>query len=1844
MNDPFRTFNDLREAYLRYLDSPFRLRYPALMEERRRLLDKDRQLWREPLFEPIVPYATSKSTIHAACAEVGTTTDVADYIAASGLFPVDRELFRHQLDAWKASRNGEAVVVTTGTGSGKTECYLLPVFAHLVEESARWGTPSPRPPAALWWSRPRQSRIPQRSHDVGRAKALRALFLYPLNALIEDQLARIRRACDSEHARRWLDAQRGGNRLWFGRYTGMTPVSGRPTGSKRTELRRRLREMQDEWHQAQRSAATSGSDDILAYFQDPKGSEMWSRWDMQEAPPDILITNYSMLNIMLMRSLESPIFKQTKEWLETDRENNKFHLVVDELHTYRGTPGTEVGYLLRTFLYRLGLTPDSRQLRIISTSASIDADDPGSLEYLEQFFGRDRGSFRIIDGTLATFPRGGKRPAAGAFAAFTRALDRDDPDQGVDALARAIGVETSGPTAKLRLGEVLARSGMLEHVRAAGSAEPFTAGHVASGVFGADPEAEEGARGLIRSLVEAREVRGGGEAAPLPLRVHYFFHNTGRLWACVDPKCPGRSGTTPSGASQPPVGRLFTEPRPRCDDCKKRVLELLYCQPCGDVFIGGYRDDDSDGNNAWFLSPDYPSLERVPDRAASLHRKHGEYLVFWPAQGRRLARENRARPPSWNWTQEKEPDFKWRPAILDLVSGRLELSRGPAARTAEKVSGYVFIAPLAETDAFPSKCPHCAADWARRLGVKSPIRDLGSGFQRIMQILADTLVRAMPDGYGRKLVLFSDSRLDAAKLSTGIKLSHYRDTLRQAAFRAVRQKGEAANEAYVEEQRRFEVATELCALITKHEQESLSQEEDARRRTLMRELPRQVLGDLTVHAADGEPKPPALNAPQPPGALMFMPFRELLDIVRSRALTLGVNPGGPLPSVTRYKPNRSHATLEWTELIDWTAEFPRYEKRLQPVEENLQARIEDGFRETIISSVLYASAGRDFESLGLGYLWVQATPPATPEAQAAASVMRMLAQKWRWKGGDAQGESQPPGYVNRYLETAAECLGASTEDLRRQVEDILGKSLGQWLVNPDALFVVSPRPDESGHVGVYHCERCGSTHLHGSAGTCSACRAPLGTSAREHSIVDTPSDYYEFLGRCPQPPFRLNCEELTGQTNRIDRRARQRLFQEVFMEGEIGRAAGIDLLSVTTTMEAGVDIGALQAIALANMPPVRFNYQQRVGRAGRRGLGISAALTLCRGRSHDDYYFERPRLITAEPPPKPYVDVTRHEIARRVVNKEVLRRVFESVESDFSGDNVHGQFGNVADWRTHRPIVEKWIGGNAGAVDAICRTVLTRTAMDQPAGISEMHRYVSTQLVAEINDVAAESPDHHPLSERLASNGILPMFGFPTKVRYLYHGGPPQMSGGWPPERGVVDRHLDIAISQFAPGAQTVKDDELLTSVGVVEYIPSGRTVQTAPDPLGEYKRKGICRRCQALVEEPQPTGGCPTCGAPRARDDYRTVDLSEPPGFTTWWQAEAEYNGMFEFTPRALRARLGHPPGQPTDRLNFCVDEGSSRIYRINDNGGEDFGFRKIAGQNVWVVEDAFKRAVQDLPTERQRAIRDLKFDDSAPELTRALASMAQTDVLVAGIKKTPVGMTLNPGVAEGRAAWYSFGFLARRAAAVRLDVAESELDVGVQPLIDLTTPFAPPTARIFISDSLENGAGYSTHLGEPTMFESLLRFMLGQAGEASKKFWEPMVHASHEAECSSSCHRCLRDYGNMPYHPLLDWRLALDMVSLALDRTAPIDLSSPHWRTLVERTAATYLDSLGYSPTHLAGLPAGHDAETGEVVILIHPLWDRKEHNFHPDLANAVTMAEANGWRWKLKTLFEAVRMPYR
>jgi DEAD/DEAH box helicase domain-containing protein len=1840
LDNPFRVFDQIRQTFLRYLDSPFRLRYEALLEERRSLLNRDRQLFREPLIEPVAPYQSSGLTIAGACDRLGVSQDVADFIA-SGLFAGDRELYEHQVQAWELSRRGRAVVVTSGTGSGKTEAYLIPIFASLVEESRRgWGTPQPPPANHLWWRHRHQSRVPQRGHQAPqRISAMRALLLYPLNALIEDQLGRIRKACDGPEARQWLDTQRNGNRFWFGRYTSATPVPGLPgVPSKASELKKRLRRMDGDWTAALTSAATRNNPRILDFFQNPDGSEMWSRWDMHDEPPDILITNYSMLNIMLMRSVENNIFESTRQWLEQDRGSHIFHLVIDELHTYRGTPGTEVGYLLRAFLHRIGLTPDSPQLRVIATSASIE-DDADSREYLEQFLGRDRSTFSIIRGDRQSFtaPPQPLSAFSSNFSALDSDLDRTGSVQAINNFALGLGMNSTSTGGRL-LEESLTSISAFQPIASQGEIEngPFRLSQLATTIFGGESSDQiAAARGLLRGCILAKNARN---EAPLPIRTHLFFHNAGRIWACVNPTCSGRSGHTPQGSPLPPVGRLYTEPRPRCENCNSSVLELLYCQPCGEVFLGGYKKEDTQSPNAWFLSPDYPNLENVPDRSASLKRIFDEFLVFWPAEGRRLAKITRQRGPKWHWSQN-QANYEWAPAVLDHSLGRLTLPPSVRPPSPGSTSGYVFRAPTPEANAFASKCPHCGANWVHRR-VESSIRDLGSGFQRIMQLLTDSLLRELPAGPERKIVLFSDSRQDAAKLSTGIKLAHYRDTMRQVAFGALQRRIDNASSNYNERLALHRAAQELLSLEQKMNAEGLDVDERGRRQQLVALIPHAV-GVIATYAAGGGPIPSVLAAPAPPGRFELLPFNELLHTVRSQVLDVGINPGGPMPSVARYKPPTG-PEIVWTELIDWNATPRAYISNLQPIPRDLRDRIEGSMRESLLRDVLFADGSRDFESLTLGFLWLSTNPPAGLEETTAASVIRLFAKKGRWRGTNSQGHTNAPSEVFLYLERIAQQTGIPESTLTQQVFDILAPVLDQWLLLPERLTVLSPRPSASREVEVFECRRCARTHLHHSGGICITCRETLTATPIYRSIDQHEQDYYEFLARCSEPPFRLNCEELTGQTDGDERLWRQRRFQEVFIREEVDLAAGIDLLSVTTTMEAGVDIGSLRVIGLANMPPVRFNYQQRVGRAGRRGAGMSTALTLCRGRSHDDYYFERPRLITADPPPKPYVDVTRPEIAKRVVSKEILRRAFDGIPIPYSKDNVHGEFGSVGDWATHRPTVTNWISSNDTVITAVCEAILRRTALNSAQALAEMRGYVENLLVAEIDNVTAASAPHLGLSERLASLGILPMFGFPTRVRNLYHGDPFTYT---PDNRkGVVDRTIDIAISQFAPGAQTVKDDELHTAVGIVDIRPGRNGNTAAPNPLGQAVPVGICRVCQALVENPAPAGVCPYCAAARSQDGYRTIELTEPPGFCTWWPIQVEFSGGFEFTPRALRARMGGDPGNAEVRGNSTVSRGRATVYRINDNNGQDFVFEKERGRNVWFTRDAVDQALRDLPANQRPVTPVPNADAAVPPLTRALAAISTTDVLTIAINSLPGGLCLNPAVPEARAGWYSFGFLLRRAAAVRLDINESELDLGLQPVLDLTSPTAPPSAKIFLSDSLENGAGYSTHLGDPDRFRELLLFILDQPplppADSLYRLW---VDPPHERECLTSCHRCLREFGNMSFHSLLDWRLGLDMVNLALDPDASVGFGAPYWTFLVAHVAHSYFAGLGMTPANFSGLPGGISQLNNEAVILVHPLWDADPSNYHPSLAAAVADAERQGFSPRPRSIFRATRFPY-
>src|SRR5262249_21306141 len=159
-----------------------------------------------------------------------------------------------------------------------------------------------------------------------------------------------------------------------------------------------------------------------------------------------------------------------------------------------------------------------------------------------------------------------------------------------------------------------------------------------------------------------------------------------------------------------------------------------------------------------------------------------------------------------------------------------------------------------------------------------------------------------------------------------------------------------------------------------------------------------------------------------------------------------------------------------------------------------------------------------------------------------------------------------------------------------------------------------------------------------------------------------------------------------------------------------------------------------------------------------------------------DFYFSRPDRITAGPPSQPYVDMRRREILERAFRKEILRRAFAHLaDADDSlelGVNVHGQFGTVGDWDENRHEVQRWIDSHHDEVEQILDALLIGVEPDLLHQRDSLLTEAKETLVAQVGRTVIGIGPSRDLSQELAERGLLPMFGFPTRVRNLYHAPP----------------------------------------------------------------------------------------------------------------------------------------------------------------------------------------------------------------------------------------------------------------------------------------------------------------------------------------------------------------------------------------------------------------------------------------------------------------------------------------
>lgn len=1786
---------DLTSTYERFYRSAYAIANPQVAAERAHLLS--RHLRAETLIEPVPGYRSSGFTVGDAARELGFGESVGTQIAEflDGPLMEGNLLYEHQWQSLEAVvRERRDVVVSGGTGSGKTEAFLLPILFRILAESAAWQPLGATPTA--WWETTSKL-TPCRDGETGRPAGVRALIMYPMNALVEDQLVRLRRVLDGDGQLAWLDHHRHGHRITFGRYTGQTPA---PRDNLKAFYRRAAERAAAARDRDRRAVRLEGERGLPAgtlgrywsYVPRPLGAEQLSRPEMTSHAPDVLITNFSMLNVMLMRDGEAEIFRQTAEYLAADREAHRFHLVVDELHPYRGTAGTEVGLLLRKLLHRIGAEPE--QVTMVAASASLGNDEDKIQGYLRQFFGRARGEFASFSGfpVLPDRSHGASLPADAADAlgnaGATLRAARDASEHGEDP-NKTLAAAAAG--AVIQSAEELDVASLSDHLICASlqdGDDKILATRVSTLASRLGPELDEERRhdvlcGLLSVLAQSRT---------RPVRAHYFFRAGSGWWACSNPDCD----VVPTEFRDPQrrVGKLYSEPRIRCE-CGGRCLDLLCCQTCGELLLGGYQSPGTNGGV--YLLPDLPNFEAIPDRT-SADQTFGNYRVYWPSGKDR-------RPLKGSWSAEGF-EFRFVGQVLRHGSGELRMPGVGDDGSDEPNTGWIYDirsktqggGDPAAIPAVPTRCPNCNDWWeaywkpfgkssappvtsSRRM--KSPIHSMRAAADRTGQVLAEELLHRLygAEAERQRLIIFSDSRQDAAKMAGGLDLAHYKDTVRQLVVEQVQRAGEFAGQLR-------DVVTFL------DDPDAHPELRDVVLR--LRDLP--LVRRVRELARDRDLMDPAeisrIEVERDQSLSGATPISDVQERVFRALLAMGRDPGGPLG------PEPPRRGSRWWEAYEWPEEGSNGSPRERDNDPDIEGYVNRVRRGVYVSlgEALYSGAGRDIESLGIGLAVPSAsTPVALPEClsgrpeiaqQVLWGAIRKLGLQRFYQGARQPRDpirQNPPRALLQWLERVAEEQQVAKEDLAEWARTHLphaDQPAPRWLLDLSRLVTVTGQKD------VWRCERCFWPHLHGDAGVCQHCLQPL-TGDPNASVGDLEGDYFATLAASGRRLMRLSVEELTAQTGRERGQRRQALFQDIFIDGEPALPCGVDALSVTTTMEAGVDIGSLLAVLLGNMPPQRFNYQQRVGRAGRRDDPLSVALTVCRNRTHDGYYFDHPEEMTAAAPPEPYLTTGQQRIFTRVVRAEALRLAFASLCADnagfrkLAGHNVHGHFGLATAWPSYRQQIETYLASYDQELVGFCEALLVATQLGKSfdgAALKNLALRDLTDGVTEIADLNGEHPD---LSQRLAEHGILPMFGFPTQVRHLYlH--QPQRSHPWPPE-DAIDRDMRIAISEFAPGNEIVREKKVYTPIGLAGFRPVGSKPEPV-DALGPVVPVGLCEVCKGI--DPDATGTCPHCGA--GDPSYSIAPLSRPAGFRTSWSSYdvQPYEGIRQKLSRASTPKLATP--QTWDQQHVCggmvVRGAHHQIWQVNDNRGDGFSLAPSTNaEGGWLVDGLAPEG----------------WTSGAP-IPHVIGAMITTDLLVCEPEhEVRDGFShLLYGRLGGReqlistarrAAWASLAFALRARSAVTVDVETRELEAGVR-MVAAAAGSGTFRPQLFLADSIENGAGFVTWLVEPRQFTALLadtRSLI--AG------WEnPDSHA-----CGGSCPSCLRDWSNTPFHPILDWRLAADLFEILLDKR----LSHDRWSAIREAAIRGVCEDFGWKIIEQGPRPV-LDCRDGTRVCVVHPLED--------------------------------------
>ena len=1746
---PTQAHAHLKESISSYLESQYRIAHPLVFAERAELIRRAGVVTQEPFIEATPAFATAHHVRELEQIWPDAVPSGLSAIVEHGL-PVGRfPLYTHQEEALLASAGtAPNLLVASGTGSGKTEAFVLPILARMLRESAAWPAPDGPTPVV---DAPINHRGLHSRHNERRPAALRAIILYPMNALVNDQMSRLRRILALNGSPEWQRRNLQGNLIHFGMYTSLTETTGRPDDArKRRWLADYLDQVAREWEKMPADLRSVGN------WPCPGGPEMLSRWDMQAAPPDILVTNYSMLEYMLIRPIEANIFDATREWL-AEAPENRLTLVLDEAHTYTGAKGTEVAHLIRRLKDRLGILAGDDKLRAIATSASIDLAATSGVDDLTRFtgdlFGEDPATFTFISAGVAdrsATPRSPQPGSMRAFADFQHQFDLSHPHQAIQKLASDLNLPPPDTSLdpSVAMYQLLSNNEDLRWIRARTARNATLITELSQEAWPGeypDLDKDRATAGVLAAGSFARPEPQPDTQPLLSMRVHTFFRGLPGLWACLRPDCPE---IPLHHRGERPIGRLYTDPRPWCD-CGARILEVLTCRKCGLIFLGGI--PDSGQGALWPWSDRFDEDEIQPEDRYRIFAAERPTSVY-PENHRSIT----TTLPSRKGFQDSSPVYE------------VEPHRDRQTNT-----------PLSP---FPQQCPRCQ-NYRYQDGdsVREVVESLRTRGPRSISVIMEDTLRIQPgagsgSGYGAKALVFTDSRQDAAQLAADIRRDHRDDSFRQLLYHALR-------------------TCDICdgSGMIRSGEYIIGQEQKETTVTCP---------DCNGSGSNPTPRPMGYHELRSKVIRLqrdrgFNPTGDFLKDAHARIRrdddTVVREAGTSFDVMCNRELNQQEFGLEALGLATWNVSLPDITGQIEGMSpEETQAFIRTAARILATEHILL--------------------PPGSADSWSWPRDDRM--QPWERKrilNESTSGITNAVRYRlngNNKLARYARSIASALHDRNsvRKPEEWLKsahKTLWEALTNFNILEQAGGRVQNGATPYGIRIDKFSLHPMDQTVHRCTACRYIMGEAllnvcyrcgqTAASADADEIANFFRRMALFASPdsrypdPYPVRATEHTAMIERREQRNIERWFQNLFLDDEEPGDHRIDILSVTTTMEMGIDIGSLLAVGLRNVAPTVSNYQQRAGRAGRRGSAVATVVTYALDRNHDQYYFQRPKEIVTDPPRVPVLYLDNEVIARRHFRSLILSGFFASRVPRNGDSSLFNTWGSVGDYldSNGKEQLRRYIYDN--------RTELRRSAeaIISPTMHGSLRDWVN-EMPSEIQAVAEEETNpRKELIHALTEQGMVPKYAFPVDVVKISI--PPDGADEESPYESQdfysgASRDLKIAITEYAPGTEIIQgkfpDTYVYTSAAL--YDPNA----TEPDysPTQQLFECQECRAVELRTVTSQPPQQCNLCGS----QNISASAVIRPKGFSVD-QAKRDA-GRIRYNRQTGRQRAGYASyaqllvggnaianGQPNPTyapLLYTHLHSQGQLIMRNQGRQEHdgrSGFRICAkcGRSLEPDETRHKYPSHVPPHRGQKRgpragwqCPNSKGEAQYVHLVHQFTSQAITIA-------ADLPLDLDPAFIEpaGRAVWHSFGTLIKEAASRHLQIVPEEIQAGVRPIKD---NHGRVQGEVFIYDDVPGGAGYARAISDNLKDIAEIALAIGR-------------RCTNDA-CRDACYHCLLSYSNQRHHHFLDRNLGTAMLEFLLNGTRPDigmtdtndilvrigDFLPPKWRIRdpISETAVTF------------------------------------------------------------------------